>query len=139
MDPSGELFEFKAAFKAARRWAQPSATRITCAPEGGYAGGHGEGGAAVRLSGFGPIHMLAVFFEPNPIVPIQFSDDTPLDQIDLPSGLRNALEVEGVKTVWRGPEHARCRSGELPEPRRRLRSPSESIIRSFAKRPPSKR
>jgi DNA-directed RNA polymerase alpha subunit len=34
-----------------------------------------------------------------PVVPIQFSDETPLHQIDLPSRLRNALQIEGVKTV----------------------------------------
>ncbi|WP_083926428.1 DNA-directed RNA polymerase subunit alpha C-terminal domain-containing protein [Bradyrhizobium sp. WSM4349] len=32
-------------------------------------------------------------------MPIHFSDEAPLDQIDLPSRLRNALEIEGVKTV----------------------------------------
>lgn len=100
MGPSGELFEFKAAFKAAREVDPTIRYQINCAPEGGYAGGHGEGGAAVRLSSaFAPIHMLAVFFAPDPIVIIQFSDETPLDQIDLPSRLRNALEIEGVNTV----------------------------------------
>ncbi|MCK1289045.1 hypothetical protein IVB41_34695 [Bradyrhizobium sp. 44] len=30
---------------------------------------------------------------------IQFSDETSLDQIDLPPRLRNALKIEGVETV----------------------------------------
>lgn len=30
---------------------------------------------------------------------IQISDETPLDQIDLPTRIRNALALEGVKTV----------------------------------------